>query len=164
MLIKRITADIIAALLISAAILPGAFFTAGRILDSRLIMQSRYARILLSQDDSYGITDMITNPKRYDAFLKFIGAVTAAYVNFEMIPLNEAKTFAVIFESMGGDIAIEDFEYQNNMLTITGTAPDVEAAGIFRDALRERGYFASVFMRRYEAEDGAGFEIECKFI
>ncbi|MDL2234205.1 hypothetical protein LJC63_11600 [Ruminococcaceae bacterium OttesenSCG-928-L11] len=159
--VKRTTQSLIAAMLAALLILLGTGGLAKRAAESTLLMQSRFARTVLAQDSMNPIR-MVTEPQKLNVLLKFIGAVTTAYINFEMIPVNEAQTFVVLFESAGDDIAIESFAYHGKKLLVTGTAPTAEACERFRDALEDKRYFSSVALHQYTTtDDEIRFEMEC---
>jgi hypothetical protein len=128
---------------------------------STLYRQSRFVTSVLSQD-STSFTDIITQPQKLDVLIKFIGAVTTAYINFEMIPVNEVHTFVTIYESLNDAISIESFTYHGKSLTIVGTATDRSDYFKFENALRDQAYFDSVSAHQYiTTDDTIRFEIEC---
>lgn len=145
----------------AAVILLSTILAARQVLGSTLFLQSRFVTTILSQD-SISLAGVLTEPNKLDAGVKFLGAVTTAYINFEMIPVNEAKTFTVIFECLGDDITIESFHYQGKTLAISGEAPDTDSYEAFREALKEKDYFQSIRAHEYiTVEDRVRFDLEC---
>jgi hypothetical protein len=128
---------------------------------SDIFRQSRFVTALIAHE-SVEAGNLLTNSRNLDLFTKFLGAVTAAYINFEMIPVNEAGTFVAVFESLGADIAVEGFAYHGKTLVITGSAPGEAEAEAFRAALEAQGHFSAVSaILSPQDEGGVGFEISC---
>jgi Tfp pilus assembly protein PilN len=148
-------------LLAAALILLSTLLLAQRVEASTFFRQSRFVSAVLSQD-STSLTGILSDPQKLDASAKFLGAVTTAYLNFEMIPVNEARTFTVIFESLDSDIAIESFAYQGKTLIIAGEAPDEKTLEAFRQDLEDQAYFTAVGLHQYTTvEDRIRFEMAC---
>lgn len=160
-LIRRSIIGALCALAFSLIILFGTMFASDRVLNSTLFRQSRFATTILSED-SMSLVSIMEDPGKVDVFFKFIGAVTTAYINFEMIPVNEAKTFVVIFESLDNSISIESFVYHGKKLFVTGIAPSQSTCDAFRDELEKRRYFESVSIHQYTTvDDNIRFELVC---
>jgi Tfp pilus assembly protein PilN len=148
-------------LLAAALILLSTLFLAQQVVESTFFRRSRFVSAVLSQD-STSLTGILSDPQKLDASAKFLGAVTTAYINFEMIPVNEARTFTVIFESLPGDIAVDSFTYQGKTLLIAGEAPDEKILEDFRQDLTEQAYFTAVSLHQYTTvEDRIRFEMAC---
>jgi Tfp pilus assembly protein PilN len=142
-------------------ILLSTLFLAQQVLGSAFFRQSRFVSAVLSQD-STSLTSILSDPQKLDASAKFLGAVTTAYINFEMIPVNEARTFTVIFESLDSAITIESFAYQGKTLIIAGEAPDEKTLEDFRQDLEDKAYFTAVTLHQYTTvEDRIRFEMTC---
>lgn len=154
---------IVSGLLTAGAILVLTTWGAGRLLGSEAYNKSRIISMIVSQD-SVGIADIAGDKRNVDMMLKFVGALTSAYINFELIPVKEAGTFAAVFESAQGEggVEIEKFEYHRKNLTITGVSPEVEAYEEFLANLQETEYFESVTGHYYTTtDDRIRFELEC---
>lgn len=150
-----------AAFFLAALVLVSTMTAAEAVSNSKFFRQSKFVTTLLSSD-STSLTTIVTNPKTLDAFTKFLGAVTTAYINFEMIPVNEANTFIAVFESLNEAIEIESFTYHGKSLTITGTATGRTEYFRFYRALEATEHFASVNGHQYiTVDDNVRFEIEC---
>jgi Tfp pilus assembly protein PilN len=148
-------------LLVAALILLSTLLLAQRVVASTFFRQSRFVSAVLSQD-STSLTGILSDPQKLDASAKFLGAVTTAYLNFEMIPVNEARTFTAIFESLDSDIAIDNFTYQGKTLIIAGEAPDEKTLEAFRQDLEDQAYFTAVSLHQYTTvEDRIRFEMAC---
>lgn len=154
-------ASTITALLLAAAILLGTTLAANLVRSSNLYSKSRLISMIFSQEQ-INITDIAGNKRNVDLLLKFVGALTGAYIDFEMIPVNEIGTFAAVFESLPAGIEVEKFEYHRKNLTIAGTAANEDEYQSFLDSLRVTGYFEGVTSHYYLATSGRiQFELEC---
>lgn len=154
-------ATICFALLSAGLVLFGATFAAQQVLSSKLYTQSRLIRRIVQQEQIQ-LADMASNRRNLDLLLQFAGAVTSAYIDFELIPINEANTFAVIFDSLPGNIEITHFDYQRKDLIIEGISPDPESVEAFRAALEESAYFAQVNGEVQGSDtNNMPFRIEC---
>jgi len=157
---ERVTGAL-AGLIAAALVMLSMDFAAAHVRRSRTFLQSRFAALLFSEGPLH-ISQVLTDQENISMFIHFLGAVTAAYINFDMIPVNEAQTFAVLFESRPGAVRIEDFAYQGKLLTIDGTAADERVAILFLQTLEERAYFRSLSGETRIMSDGVvRFEIVC---
>ena len=153
--------SILSALLMAAAVLIGATFGANQLLSSELYSKSRLISMIFSQD-SVGIADIAGNKRNADMLLKFVGGLTSAYINFELIPVNEVGTFTAVFESAQTGVTIDKFEYHRKNLTISGVADTLTDYGVFLARLRDTEYFESVAGHYYTAtDDTIRFALEC---
>ncbi|MCL2056890.1 MAG: PilN domain-containing protein [Oscillospiraceae bacterium] len=159
---KRKTApDILAGALAAALVLLSSAAVADIVKGTRLFRQGRFAAAVFSQQ-SMSLAGVAAEPEKLDAALKFLGAVTAAYINFEMIPVGEARTFAAVFQSLESGIAVEQFSYKGKTLEITGISPDNATSERFRRNLERQGYLLSVSYHAYvTVDDDVRFSIEC---
>jgi len=140
------------ALLLAAAVLLGSMLLARQVENSELYRQSRIVRLVVSQD-TVGLADILRDRGNVQMLLKFAGAVTSAYINFELIPLHEADTFAALFQSLDPQITVSAFSYQGRSLTVDGAADTERGYERFVENLRQQGYFASVSGDYYIATD-----------
>ncbi len=155
--IGQITGAIVTALIVLLC----STLLAQQVAKTRFYQQSRFFTGLFRQD-SVGVTEMFSQGKNMDLLLKFAGAVTTAYINFELIPVNEAKTFTAIFESVNDRITIQQFTYQRKDLSILGNAQDKEAYALFLEKLKQTEHFSSVSGHTYIAlDDSIQFQILC---
>jgi len=155
-------ASIISAVFLAVIILLSSVFAVQAIENSKIYMQSRFLSNVFSKD-SGGLFATVTNPKRLDTTAKFIGAVTAAYIDFEMIPVNEASTFLAVIESINDSIDVEHFSYSGKNLTITGYAANRKDYFEFFDMLNSSEHFSLVTGQQYVTHnDVIRFEIECR--
>ena len=116
----------------------------------------------IARQEQVSLLALVTNPEKRSVMTKFIGATTAAYLDFEMLPYGGAQTFTAVFSSLGEGIAIEGFEYRRRDLMISGFADSPEAFDGFISRLEEAGHFASVVGYEYpEEQDKIPFEIWC---
>jgi Tfp pilus assembly protein PilN len=153
--------QLVPGLLAAAMVLLATLFVAGEIIETRLVRQGRYAAVLLAED-SLTLTGVVSDPKKLDATLKFLGAVTAAYINFELIPVNEARTFTVIFEALDDAITVDRFVYRGKTLIITGHAPDAKTGEAFRRRLEAQDYLVTVDYHAYTTvSDNVRFQVTC---
>ena len=158
---KAIHLQIITAATLAAGILLTSVLLAGRVASSSLFLQSKLVGSVFSQE-SVGFADMLNRRENVRMLFKFAGAVTAAYINFELIPVHEADTFAAVFEGINDDVTVDKFEYQRKNLIIDGTALTREGYGQFVEALRDEGYFTSVSADEYiTTEDTIRFRMIC---
>lgn len=143
------------------AIFYSTLFLARQIVGSPLYRQSKLISMIVQQD-SVGLEGLIGNTRNIDLVVKFSGAIASAYINFELIPLNEASTFVAIFESLPDSVSIEGFEYHRKDLTVLGYADSTEAYEEFMEELRARDYFNSVTGHCYDStRGGVRFELNC---
>lgn len=153
--------SLLSAALIVAAILFGTGYAAERVRASDFYRSSRLIGMIVSQE-GVGLADMAGNKRNVDMMLKFVGALTSAYIDFELIPVGEVSTFTAVFESVPEGVEIEKFEYHRKDLFITGKAESGEAYKDFLTALRETDYFAGVNGHFYlSTDDDIRFELEC---
>jgi hypothetical protein len=149
----------LAAVAAAAGILLAAGLLAGALKKSELYSQSRFLSTLLSED-AVELRDFATDRENLSTLVKFVGAVTEAYIDFELIPVGEADAFAAVFESRPRAVRIVRFEYRGKDLSIFGTAPDEAQYGEFVARLTDTGSFASVSGSFTDSADGAvSFEI-----
>lgn len=146
---------------LALAIFCATTFGARALLNSELYGKSRVISMIVAQD-TVGVADLAADRRNLDIVLKFAGALTSAYIDFELIPVGEAGTFAAVFESVPDDVDITRFEYRRKNLVIFGSAPDKERYDAFVAGLEGTGHFESVSGHRYDATDGTlRFELEC---
>lgn len=151
----------IAALLLAAAILLGAVLAAQGVSGSSWYRQSKIIGSIVSQE-SFGVSELVSDRRHVDVLLKFVSAVANAYVSFELIPVNEGTTFAAVFESIGPVITVERFDYQRRDLIITGLSPDRSGYYEFLRRLRSKPAFSGVSGHYYiTVDDEVRFEIQC---
>lgn len=159
-LLRHFMDTAIAALLI-AAIIYSTMLLALEVVNSSIYRQSRIVSMLVQQD-TVGITELLEDSRNIDMVIKFAGALTSAYINFELIPLGEASTFVAVFESLPKGVNIDGFEYRRKDLHIEGTAEDESGYEAFLTELTGQGHFASVTGSCYESTDGRRhFKIIC---
>lgn len=152
---------VISGLALAAAVLLGTTFGANALLKSEIYSKSRLVTMIVSQDN-VGIVELVQDSRNLDMMLKFVGALTSAYINFELIPVNEVGTFAAVFESVQGEVTIEKFEYHRKNLSIHGSTPTRQAYEDFVERLRDTEYFQQVTGHEYTAvDDSIQFELEC---
>lgn len=148
-------------LLVAATILFGSTWLAQSVRSSGIYNKSRLMSIILSQEE-ISFSDMAGSRRNANMMVKFVGALTSAYIDFEMIPVNEFDTFTAVFESMGSEIAIDRFAYQRKNLIIYGQADTQEAYQAFLSDLRETDQFDGVSGHDYlTTADTIRFEIAC---
>lgn len=161
----RFAADSAMALFLCVSIMLGGVMVSRQFRESRIYRQSMIIGSIYNEtgsDSLPGWSGLLTDPRSRNALIKFAGAVASAYVTFELIPVNEAETFAVIYESMPTDMEIGGFAYHRRDLTITGTAAGLPVYLEFLDKLREREYFLNVTGSYIETTGNAvRFEIGC---
>ena len=149
------------ALILAAAILLGTAFAAIWVEQSRIYQQSRLLASLMGREDVHMLS-IITDSEKRDVTAKFIGALTSAYINFELIPYNEAQTFAAVFQSLSEGIHISNFAYRRHDLLIYGSADTIQDYENFTRRLAGTGHFASIVGHTRPARDGGiTFEIWC---
>lgn len=159
--------DLITALLLAAALLLGGILLARQLTESPIYRQSQIISSIFSGVDSLGEENpgwstLLTDDNGRDVLLKFAGALANAYVSFELIPINEAETFAAIYQSLDDSIGIDEFSYHRKNLSITGSAADEAAYEGFISRLEETAHFEQVSGHSYTAtDDSVKFEIEC---
>lgn len=159
--VLRHSTEVLCALLIAACILLASSYGADQLRSSQVYSQSRLISMIFSQDE-VNLTDLVADRQNIDMLVKFVGAATSAYINFELIPVNEASTFVAVFESATGLVQIDHFEYHRKNLTIAGTADTRESYGTFLTGLRNTEHFESVSGHYYVAtDDTIRFEVEC---
>ena len=149
------------ALFAAAAVLLGTLFLAGQAEKSRLYLQSRMLGVIAKQDQ-VKVVSLLTDAEKRGALTKFIGALTSAYINFELIPYNEGQTFAAVFQSLEDGVHVEQFEYKRRDFLIRGWALTPEAYDAFAFKLSQSAGFSSVTGHKYLAvDDTIRFEIWC---
>lgn len=149
------------ALLAAGGVLLGTAFAANALRQSDLYGKSRMISMIVAQEQ-INITDMAGNKRNLDMMSKFIGALTSAYINFEMIPVGEAGTFAVVFETLPAGVTIENFEYHRKNLRIAGVAAAQQDYDSFLEGLREKEYFEGVSGHYYlTTENTIRFTLDC---
>jgi len=157
--------DCAVALLLTAVMSLSGIFLSGRALssvqNSAIYRQSQIIGSVFSQQD-VGFTDIVTNPTGRGLLLKFAEALANAYVNFELIPYNEVRTFTVVYQSLAPAVEIENFAYQRRDLIITGSAVHENGYLEFLHSLRSQGHFGQVTGSFHTtAESYVRFEIKC---
>ena len=154
----------LAGIIAAALVLLFAMSCADMVKNSRLLQQGRFAAAVFSQQPT-GLAGVLSEPKKFDATLKFLGAVTTAYINFEMIPVGEARTFVAVFESLESDIEIDRFSYKGKTLEIIGIAPDAQTAEAFRLNLERQDVMLSVSYHAYTTvDDRVRFRVGCELL
>lgn len=155
--------DTITALLLAAILLLGGVLLSSQILESRLYRKSRIIRLLVSDNEQTPeMSKMLTDSRNRDVLMKFAGAMANAYVNFELIPINETETFSAVYRNIGHDVEIEEFIYHRRNLIIIGTCSDESYYGEFLRRLRSEPHFSAVTGHYYlTTDDLIKFEIEC---
>ena len=131
------------AVAVAAAILLSTSLAAAWVEHSRIYMQSQMIRSIAGED-GVSMFSIVTSPEKRDVTLRFVAAITNAYINFELIPYNEAQTFTAIFASLNEGIHIETFEYRRHDLVIHGYANSIQNYYSFVKNLADNGRFASV--------------------
>lgn len=158
---SRRAESVFLAFITAMAILLGTTVLADAFRSSQIYNKSRIIRMIVTQDQ-INITDMAGNKRNVDMMLKFVGALTSAYINFEMIPVGEVSTFVSVFESIPSDVTITKFEYHRKNLHITGMASNEESYTSFLQSLRDTEHFASVSGHFYLSTDNhIQFQMEC---
>jgi len=125
---------------LSAVILISSTAAAGFVEKSRLSQQSRILRAVIDAE-SVGLWEMIFDRQNLIMLTNFVVAVADAYIHFELIPLNEAETFAVIFDSLNDGTAVDGFEYSGRNLTIHGVSESERDFRDFLENLERKDYF-----------------------
>ena len=149
------------ALIIAVAILLAACFAAIWVEHSRVYRQSSFLRSIVSGED-VSVLSIITDPQRRDMTARFIAALTNAYISFELIPHNEAQTFAAVFQSLSEGVHISHFEYRRHDLIMRGKADTMNDYNSFIEQLAATQRFALVTGHFNPTEDGkVMFEILC---
>lgn len=156
---SRLLTDAIIAVAAITAVIYSTMLLAGAVINSSIYRQSRVVSMLVQQE-SIDIPGMLEDTRGIELVIKFAGALTTAYINFEMIPVGEESTFVAVFESMNDKVDIESFEYRRKDLSITGTAATKADFESFLETLSERKHFVSVEGGCYDSTDGGvKFEI-----
>jgi hypothetical protein len=151
---------ILSALAIAAAILLLTGMLADGLRRSELYARSRFVSVLLSQD-TMELRELVADRENVETLIQFVGAVTAAYIDFELIPVGEAGTFAAVFQSRPPAVQIDRFAYHGTDLSIFGAAPSEAEYDKFVRLLAETNYFESVSGQHDEAAEGEiSFEIK----
>jgi hypothetical protein len=162
MITRHKIASAACALTIAASILLGTHLTAAWITNSRIYLNSMLLVSITDRDEGVSMFRVITDTEKRDMTARFIGALTNAYLRFELLPHTEAQTFAAVFQSLGEGIHISEFEYKRHDLLIRGNADTAEAYEAFLRQLSETGHFASVSGHTRPAYGGGVvFEIWC---
>lgn len=160
-LFQGFSVSLLSGLAAATAVLMVATFSAAAFRGSELYSKSRVISMIVSQD-SVGVTDIAGNKRNVDMMLKFAGALTSAYINFELIPVNEVSTFGAVFQSVPAGVDIDKFEYKRKNLSIVGAADTEEEYEKFIAELTAADYFEDIYGHYYLATDGLiHFEIEC---
>ena len=107
--------SVLTALLLAALMLLSTSWLADRVRQSTFYRQSRIVSSIVSLD-SVGVMDIVSDRRNIDLLSKFAGAVASAYINFELIPIHEASTFAAVYESINSDVSIDSFSYRRRNL------------------------------------------------
>lgn len=145
---------VLLALLLAAGVLAGSAVGANALRESTLVTQSQVLRAVLSEQ-SVGVVSFLQDGRRMDMLRSFIRAVTEAYVNFELIPVNEGKTFAAIFTSLPEGVTVEQFVYHRRDLEIIGWATP-EGYESFVSNLEDTRYFYQITtVETEQQEDGS---------
>ena len=90
---QRISGQIFSAftaMVLTFAIFYSTMILALKIVESSVYRQSKVVSMLVQQE-SIGITGLLEDTHGIEMLLKFAGALTSAYINFELIPLNESR-------------------------------------------------------------------------
>lgn len=154
---KRILAGVLTALVL----LIGANWAAHQLRASEVYHRSRIISTIVAREE-VDFIDMAGSRRNADMMFKFIGALTSAYIDFELIPLGEVDTFVAVFRSMPSGAAVEKFAYHRKNLTITGSVSEMEEYSRMIRALRATDYFESVTGVCSRADDGElHFELQC---
>ena len=154
--------DIFTAAALCAMIIFASVFSVQTLVNSRLYRQSKTVSMLVQQEPVEFSELLENNARGISLFVKFAGALAAAYINFEFLPLNEASTFMVILESLPDDMEVSGFEYVGRDLQITGEAALESGPHDFVGALRQSEAFASVNYSCYEDVNGkTRFHVLC---
>lgn len=161
--VGRALSETLTALLLAAALLLGGVLLSNQVQQSSLYRQSKIIRSIISDSEqSPGMMGMLTDAKSRGVLLKFAEAMADGYVNFELIPVNEAETFAAVYESMGSMVEIEEFFYHRRNLVVVGTTSDEAYYREFLRRLRGREHFEAVAGHYYlTTDDAIRFEVEC---
>lgn len=159
--VKTGLAQVFTALALVLCILCGTILLSRQVESSTVYRQSLIIGSVFSQK-SVGVGDVLKNSKNMEMLFKFAGAVTGAYINFELIPIYEADTFVAVFESANDNITVDAFTYHRKNLVIDGTAETGADYEAFAGALRDQGHFESVSGDHYTATDNTvKFKIVC---
>ena len=155
--------ETLTALLLTAALALGGILTANMITGSALYRQSKVIGSIFSDNnESFGVSDILWDAGSRAMLLKFAGALADAYVSFELIPVNEAATFAAVYESTVPAVEIDGFSYRRKDLIITGAASDESAYFEFVRRLRAKNHFDSVSGHYYITTGNLiRFELQC---
>lgn len=153
--------DALAAAVAAALALAIGMTGARLLLDSQLYHKSRVISTILRQD-AFEVSALVENRRSVDMLVKFVGAAAAAYIDFEFIPIDEAATFAAVYESVPPGVDIGGFAYRGATLLIDGRAESSGELYLFERALMESGRFFAVNRTREGTESGgADFRLEC---
>ena len=151
----------LAAILAVTVILSVTATAAQAVLKSRIYHQSRIFSTIASQEQ-VDIIDVISGGETRNILVKFVAAVTNAYMNFEMIPYNEGQVFVTVFQSIPSNVHIEQFAYRRRNLIIKGISASKDDYNSLMRSLRNSEYFQNVTGHSYLAvDDTVHFEAEC---
>lgn len=157
----RCCATVLSACLCAALMLFSSFLMVQAFKNSGFYRQSKIIGLLVSRD-SVGVRGLFEDSRNLDTMLKFTGALTSAYINFELIPVNEVDTFVVVLESLPENVVIEKFEYQRRNLIIEGSAANRSGYFEFLHNLREHEHFKNISEHSYlTTENSVHFELTC---
>jgi hypothetical protein len=141
-------------------VLLGTLFLAQQATQTEFYMQSQILRSIFARQESADTSGMLTQKNQREAMFQFAGAVTTAYIDFELIPVNEVDTFLAVVQEMNEGIEVESFAYHRKNLTIIGTAQTAEDYQNFLTRLQNVDYFEGVSGQDALSADGVvGFEI-----
>lgn len=128
---------------------------------SKIYQQSRIIGRLASQEQ-LDITSIVLDGEKRDITAKFVGALTTAYINFEMIPYSEGQTFVVLMQSINEGIHVENLEYKRRDLVISGVSNTIADYNSFMEHMENSGHFSSVTGHEYlNVDGGVNFDIWC---
>lgn len=159
--VKSGRAEVFVALALCVMIILSAVLCAQGFTVSRVYRQSKIVSMLVRQGP-VNIFDLLGDAQGARMVIKFAGALAAAYINFERIPVNEASTFMAVFESLPGGVYIDRFYYRRKDLEMLGEAAGLPAVKQFLKALEASGAFVSVTERHGLSLNGrVQFEVVC---
>ena len=152
--------SIAVALLLAMAILLGTWFSAEKLKQSAIYTQGRLFGNIMTQN-SAELLPMLQSREKREAAVKFIEAVTTAYLDFELIPYNESDTLSLILGSLDTEIHIKSFEYRRRDLIIIGLADTPEDYWRFIERLSKTERFSDISGEYAGKGEGVAFTIEC---
>ena len=133
----------------------------GEVRESTAYRHSQIISSVFSEDESVGLTTVLTDRQARGLLIEFTRALMSAYLSFELIPYGQFETFGVVYASLGPAVEIDSFAYRGHDLIITGFAPDEESYQEFLSGLKESGHFLDVCGSFRLESDRVHFEIVC---